>query len=324
MARVVWSVAATLVAAVSAQAAATDYFSETVKDFGTSPRGPVLTHYFALKNNSQQTITLGQPRVSCGCVTPSLSKNTAAPGETIYVIAQMDTRRIPQAGVLKSVTVFVPFLSPTFEEVQLRVQAIARDDLVMAPEGLSFGTVRKGQPATATVKVTFFAPIGWSVTDTTSMGAYIKATAAPLPQGQAGYEVTATVDAACPVGNWTTDVWVRTTAPGVERLRIPVTVNVIAPIAVNPDAVKIDAKVGKAAEQRVILQAGSAFKIKEIKGTDAEVTAETLGSDARPVHILKVSVTGKKAGPLNRTLEVVTDSKDAPTVSIPVKGTISE
>ena len=55
-----------------------EMFEEKEKDFGVSPKGTVLVHYFRFTNNTKNTVTLGQPRVSCGCVTPALSKNQQA------------------------------------------------------------------------------------------------------------------------------------------------------------------------------------------------------------------------------------------------------
>ena len=91
-----------------------DMFEEKEKDFGVSPKGTVLVHYFRFTNTTKHTVTLGQPRVSCGCVTPALTKNQIAPGETAAVIAYMDTRRIPNAGVTKT---------------RHRVRAVHRPDL---------------------------------------------------------------------------------------------------------------------------------------------------------------------------------------------------
>src|SRR4051812_2900449 len=97
-------------------AGAQDFFNETTKDFGTTPRGPVLVHYFPVRNTGPNTVSLGQPRVSCGCVSASIvGKTTLAPGESTTVLAQMDTRRIPQANVLKSVIVYVSFVAPIAE-----------------------------------------------------------------------------------------------------------------------------------------------------------------------------------------------------------------
>ncbi len=315
--------------AAAAQAGAAGYFPETAKDFGTTPRGPVLVHYFPVKNTSGETVNLGQPRVSCGCVSAHVLKYTLAPGESTAVAAHMDTRRIPQAGVTRTVTVFVPVQTGVMhEEAQLRVSAIARDDLVVSNEAFAFGTVRKGQGGKATTKVTFYSDPNWQITEAASTGIYVKAAASPMPRAGAGaessFELTATLDPACPVGNWTADVWVKTSAPGVERLRIPVTVNVVAPIDVKPEAIRFgDLTAGKKTEQKVILQAAQAFKILEIKGAVDGLEVTPPGKDARPVHILAVTFTPKKLGDYAHKLEIVTDHPDMKTVVVPLAGKVT-
>ena len=264
-----------LCAAGQGIAAGAEMFPETAKDFGTSPRGPVLTHYFPVKNTTDQPITLGQPRVSCGCVSASVLKSVLAPGESTSVVAMMDTKRIPQANTTKTVIVFVTVQAAgRVEEVQLRVTSVARDDLVMAPDNFAFGTVRAGQGGKVTTKLTLYSDPTWQIKEAESSGIYVKATVKKLDKlvNEAGtsYEVTATLDPACPVGNWTADVYVKTSAAGMEKLRIPVTVNVIASIAVNPDPVAFGAVVaGTASEQKVVLTGSQAFKIVEVKGADS-------------------------------------------------------
>lgn len=310
-------------AVTTAQAGAQQYFTENLKDFGTTPRGPVLVHYFMLRNTSGQPVTIGQPRVSCGCTSASVIKSQLAPGETTAVVAHMDSRRIPQANVVKQVTIYVPFLSPVLEEVQLAVRAIARDDLVMTPETLAFGTVRKGQGGKATVRVTFYSDPNWQILEATSTGVYVKpeVVAAGRQGSQVTYDVTANLDPACPVGNWTADVWLKTSGAGVDRLRVPVTVTVVAPIAVNPDAVRFgDVKIGDTSEQRVIIQGAAPFKVLEVKGADDGLKATPLSQDARPVQVLKLEYTPTVAGDLAKSLEIVTDSKEQPTVSVALTG----
>ncbi|HET6572048.1 MAG TPA: DUF1573 domain-containing protein [Fimbriiglobus sp.] len=306
----------------SAHAGATDYFAETVKDFGITPRGPVHRHYFPVKNTSDHTINLGAPRVSCGCVSAGVLKAQLAPGESTAVVADMDTRRIPQANVLKTVIVYVPVYGPqSAEEVQLKVQAIARDDLVIAPESLAFGTLRKGQGGTATTRLTFYSDPNWQITEAASGGAYVKTTAKQVHRqgNEVAYEVTATLDEKCPVGDWTTDVWVKTATPGMERIRIPVRVTVVAPIAVNPETVQFgEVTVGEPAEQKVILQGNRPFKVIEVKGDGGDVAVEQVAAGARPVHILKVKVTPTTAGKWSKVLEIITDNKEQPKVVVPL------
>jgi hypothetical protein len=325
MRRLVLGVFVSLIAAGPVSAGANDYFSEAGVDFGTTPRGPILTHYFTIKNTTNQTVQIGQPRVSCGCVSTQLLKATLAPGESTAVAAMMDTRRIPQAGVQKTVIVYVPFLSPSLEEISLKVSAVARDDLVLTPDTLAFGTLRKGQGGTASTKVTLTTDPTWQVTEAASTGAYVKPVAKLVARegNSSTYEITATLDPACPVGDWTADVWLKTSNSTIEKLRIPVRVTVVAPIALNPEQVRLaDLKVGDTIEQRVLVTGNKAFKVLEVRGGDEVVSLKSPSSEAMPVHVLTIAVSPKAAGELARTFEIVTDSKEVGKLNLPFKATV--
>ncbi|MBX9579523.1 MAG: DUF1573 domain-containing protein [Gemmataceae bacterium] len=323
--------AGVLLTVVPAWAGPADLFAEKVKDFGTTPRGPVLVHYFRFTNTTGQPLTLGQPRVSCGCVSAAVSKNQVAPGETAAVIAHMDTRRIQTPNTTKSVTIYVPFLAPAHEEVSLRVQTVCRDDLVMAPDTLAFGTVRKGQGGTATTKVTFTSDPNWKVTEAASTGGYVKAEV--KEESRAGavvtYAVTATLDKDCPAGNWTADIVLKTSNPAVASLRVPVTVTVTvaaaASVAATPEAVQFgDVPMGTPAEKRVVLKGGSPFKILEIKGADDQLGVKVADKDeAKAEHVITLSASPKAAGGFVRSVEIVTDNKDQPKVVIPVAAKVT-
>jgi len=307
--------------ASSAWAGATDLFPEKVKDFGTTPKGPVLVHYFRFTNTTNQPLTLGQPRVSCGCTSAAVSKNQVAPGETAAVIAYMDTRRIPTPNVTKSVIVYVPFLAPQHEEVALRVQTVCRDDLMMSPDTLAFGAVRKGQGGKVSTKVTFTSDPNWAVTESSSTGGYVKVE--HKLDSRSGstvtYDVTATLEKDCPVGNWTSDIHLKTSNAAVANLRIPVTVNVTTPVAVSPEAVQFgNLSLGDATEKRVVLQSGTPFKILGVKGADDELDVKVESREAKPVHVITLSANPKLLGGFTRRVEIVTDNKDQPNVVIPV------
>ncbi len=298
-----------------------DLFSEKEKDFGVSPKGTVLVHYFRFTNTTKDTITLGQPRVSCGCVTPALTTNRLAPGETGAVIAYMDTKRIPNAGITKTVLVYVPFTSPRLEEVALKVTTVTRDDLMMSPDTLAFGTVTKGKGATATTKVTFTSDANWTVKKATSTGGFVSVEAKLSARNGSivTYDVTATLDKDCPAGNWTSDVYLETSHAAVAKLRIPVTVNVTAAVAASPGAVEFGSvKMGTASEQKVTIQSATPFKILEVKGADAQlkVTADT--ETAKAVHTVVIAANPAEAGGFSRSVEIITDNKDQPSIIVPV------
>jgi hypothetical protein len=321
MRRLVAAAVTLLGAAISAQAGPGDLFTERVADFGTTPKGSVQVHYFRFTNTTNQTLTIGTPRVSCGCTTATVSKNTVAPGETAAVIAYMDTRRIPTANVLKSVLIYVPFLAPVPEEVILRVQTVARDDLLMSPDKLAFGEVKASAGATRSTQVTFVGDPDWQILEATSTGAYIKPEF-KLDSRRGGvvtYTVTATLDKDCPVGNWASEIYLKTSNPAVSRLRIPVTVNVLPVLAATPEAAVFGKlPVGQPTEKKLTLRGLAPFKILEVRGTDDElrVTADRRTSSA--THTIVVAANPKTTGGFVRAVEIVTDSKEHPTLIIPV------
>ncbi len=321
MTRFVWGIVGALALSSVAAAGPADMFTQKEKDFGVSPKGTVLVHYFYFTNNTNQTVTLGQPRVSCGCVTPALSKNRVGPGETAAVIAYMDTRRIPHAGVTKSVFVFVPFHSPTFEEVALKVTTVTRDDLLMSPDVLAFGTVQKGKPANVSTKVTFTSDANWTINKATSTGAFVNPEfkLASRNGTTVTYDVTAALDKDCPAGNWTSDIFLETSNGAVAKLRLPVTVNVVAPVAASPETVAFgDVKMGTAPEQKVTIQSTTPFKILEVKGAGDQITVKVDKDAAQAVHTLTFSASPKNAGGVTRRIEIVTDNKDQPSIIVPV------
>jgi hypothetical protein len=321
MNRMMIAVAAVVGTAVPAWAGPGDLFAEKVMDFGVSPRGTILVHYFRFTNTTNQPLTLGNPRVSCGCVSAAVSTNRVAPGETAAVIAYMDTRRIPTPNVTKSVLVYVPFLAPAPEEVTLRVQTVARDDLMMSPDSLAFGTVKKGQGARVSTKVTFLSDPNWRITEATSTGGYIKAEFKEDSRsgGLVTYEVTAVLDKDCPAGNWVSDINLKTSSAAVARLRIPVSVTVTASVAASPEAVSFGSvPLGTTPEKKVTLQGGAPFKILEIKGVDEQLKAVIEKSEASPVHTIVFAANPKSAGGFTRKVEIVTDSKEQPKIIVPV------
>src|SRR5947209_6714206 len=130
-------------AAGSAPAAswADGLFEDLNKDFGSVPRGPTLTHAFRIVNNTKSVVSISNVRVSCGCTTAQALKNVLNPGEETSVLAQMDTNRFLGP---RTVTIFVQFDRPRFEEVRLWIRANSRNDFAVTPDILALGTIKRG------------------------------------------------------------------------------------------------------------------------------------------------------------------------------------
>ncbi len=79
-------------------------FEAEVHDFGTIPEGPAAEYEFVFKNNGTEPIIIQRAQPSCGCTTPSYSKDPVLPGKTGSIKASYGTQGRPNAFT-KTITV---------------------------------------------------------------------------------------------------------------------------------------------------------------------------------------------------------------------------
>jgi len=79
-------------------------FKTEMHDFGTVEEGPTADFEFAFTNTGKEPIILQNVHASCGCTTPSYSKDPVLPGKTGIVKASYNTIGRPGAFT-KSITV---------------------------------------------------------------------------------------------------------------------------------------------------------------------------------------------------------------------------
>jgi hypothetical protein len=313
-----------LVAAPAVAASWADgLFDELSKDFGSVPRGPMLTHPFRLKNNTRSDVNISNVHPSCSrCTTAWAVKTHLAPGEETAVIARMDTTLF--AGP-KTVTIYVQFDSPAIEEVRLWVTANARSDFTVNPDGFAFGQVKRGTAPEAAVAVTFYSGSAVKLTEAKPESNYIKTAIKELKDanGTVYYEVKARLRSDVPVGKWYSDIWLKTNDPSLTQIRVPLNVEVEAPLSITPEAVAMGAvKADGEAERRVILRGASPFKVMWIEGVDDELSATDSMPESKKVHVLTVRIKPGKSGEIKRTLRIVTDLKEDNEIDLQVSAQI--
>jgi len=297
-------------------------FDELSKDFGSAPRGPTLSHPFRLVNNTKGDITIASVRVSCGCVSASALKTTLKPGEETAILARMDTNRF--SGT-KSVTIFVQFSQPQWEEVRLVVQANSRDDVILSPESLAMGHAKRGSSPSATVSVTLLGSQS-KVTGVQSESNYVQTTLKETKKenGELTYSLTAKLRADAPVGKWYTDVWLKTNNPAMPKVRVPLTIEIESALSANPAAVSSgQVAVGSQVERKVIVRGTQPFRITEVRGADGELVVSDSANDSEAIHVLTVTLKGSNPGDLNRTLRVITDLKEEGEIDFRAQGQVT-
>jgi hypothetical protein len=309
-------------APVSAGSWADSLFEELSKDFGAVPRGPTLSHPFRLTNNTANALHISSVRVSCGCVSASAAQDDLAPGQTTTVDAKMDTNRFSGH---KSVTIFVQFDQPSWEEVRLVVQANGRDDVSVTPEAFHLGQAKRGTSPAGSVTATFYGTSDAQITEVLRESNYVLTELNELKRegGTVSYQVKAAIRSDAPVGKWYTDVWLKTNNPSMPKVRVPLTVEIESALTVSPGDVNFGTiKPGATAERKIIVRGVKPFRIVKIEGVDDQLKVSDSAKDSKAMHVLTVALKPTKSGELSRKLKVITDLKEDSEVEFEAKAQV--
>lgn len=282
-------------------------FDEFSKDFGSVPRGPTQKHSFRVVNNTRGNVRIASIRPSCGCVSTEVGKTQLKPGEVTHITALMDTTRFTGP---RTVTIYVQFDQPAFEEVRLWVQANARNDFALTPDTLAFGHIKRGGTPTASVQIFFYGSNETAITEVKCESNYIKPRVREVRRldSEVVYELTARLRADTPVGKWYTDVWLKTNNPGMPQFRVPLTVEIESALSVSPETVVFGPiKTKTEGEKRVIVRGVKPFKIVKVIGADEQLSVRDNTTEARPIHVLTIKLKAGKPGEWRKSLRVLTD-----------------
>jgi hypothetical protein len=116
-------------------------------DFGSIPKGSIVSHSFMLKNIGQDSLAITKVKPTCGCTTAPLSSNSIAPGAEANLTAIFNSEKF-NGRVNKQINIDTsdpirPYLKVSFKAV------INNPLLTITPEPaeIDFGTVKPGAKA---------------------------------------------------------------------------------------------------------------------------------------------------------------------------------
>ncbi len=67
-------------------------FAESRHDYGVIEQGEKVAHVFTFSNTGSEPLVLSNVKPSCGCTTPSWTKEPIAPGETGEIHVEFDSK----------------------------------------------------------------------------------------------------------------------------------------------------------------------------------------------------------------------------------------
>jgi Protein of unknown function (DUF1573) len=294
----------------AASSSAEKLFDKINQDFGAIPRGQMLKHSFRIVNRTGGRVHIAGVRVSCGCTAARALQNELEPGAESAILAQMDSRRFSGK---KTVTIYVRFDYPRWDEARLSVTANSRDDITVSPESLSFGRIQRGSPASATATVALRGHRHLQLLDSKCASPYVETKTEEQfrDTDEVRYLITARVRPDLPVGRWHTDVCLTMNDSTAMHIRVPLTVEIEPALSVSPLVAEFgELGLGDEAERKVVIRSAKAFRITSVGPSDRTLRCHDNQPGAKLVHVLTIRYTPSQPGVLDKTLNIATDTNE--------------
>lgn len=295
-------------------------FDSTSQDFGMVPHGAVQLHRFTLTNTTQQTIQVSSFRSSCKCATPKVENKTAAPGESLVVEVEYNTRTFTGP---RSMTITVTFDRPRLESVQLRVSGYSRQDVVFNPSQVSFGIVPKGKPAESQVKIEYAGSEDFRIEEVIPPSG-IDASVEEIYREprKIGYMLKAKLSGETEPGEVFTNIQVKTNDGKSPIFNVPVTGTVEATLSASQDQLALgELKMGDRAVKKIILKAKEPFTLEKVTGQIDGVEVKSTDGP-RTAHVIQIEYSPTKVGSVDQEILLQTTLADEEPIAVHLTATI--
>jgi hypothetical protein len=261
----------------------------------------------------------------CTCLDYVPMTKVLQPNETAEFTVTMNTAKFVGQN---SQNFYVTFGPKFVSTAVLRLSANSRTDVGVSPGAVTFGTVPQGTRVSQSVQIKYSGRTrDWKVTEVVA-GNYpfdVKLTetnrGGPL-RGGAEYQIDVALQATAPPGAISEQITLKTNDPTNPLIHVGVTGTVAAPLELTPNKVRLEAKVGESATQRVLVRAAKPFKVVGVDGAADGIAVELPATAAAlPVQVITLKFEPKQVGATARQLRVRTDlDGGSATLAVEVEG----
>jgi len=275
----------------TAQDWARKMFKTTNHDFGAVGRGSKQEFAFEFTNVYKEDVHVASVRSSCGCTTPSVSKDTLKTFEKAEVTAAYNTKSFLGA---KSATITVVIDQPYYAEVQLTVTGYIRSDVVFDPGAVEFGTIEAGAGAESKIDVAYAGRSDWEIVDVRSANEHFEVELKETLRnsGRVNYTMTVRLKPSAPVGYVNDQLTIVTNDSGARNVSLPVEGRVESPLSVSPTSLFLGVLTpGQSVKKMLVVKGNKAFRIVGVKCEDAHFSFADPPVDSKALHFVPVEFT---------------------------------
>lgn len=311
---------------------------EGIKDFGTVPKGEVLTHAFQIRNTGDSDLEILRVQPACGCTVAEFD-SVIRPGETGKVMAEVKTEAF-NGPINKTVTILSN--DPNTPSSIVTMKAVVKPYVEAYPAGFLRYNLLHGDADKKSVVLFSEEREPFKIERVETPGDWVKvewqpaaeAERAPAgPKGQNQYRVTVTLGGPdAPVGPLVDKVFIHTNSKhqpvyplslsGMIRPGYNVMPTVLNFGRVAPESMHSTKVLTVSTNNR--LTPGS-FEVMKVETDIPEiVAADVRPSDREGVYEVEVKLRDKVAeGDLQGELKIYTSDAGTPVFTVPVRGTVT-
>jgi hypothetical protein len=290
-----------------AQEWAVKMFKVTEHDFGSVARGSKAEFAFELENKYEEDIHVASVQSSCGCTSPTITKQVLKTWEKSQIIAKFNTRSfVGQRNATLTVVIDRPF----YAEVQLAVSGYIRSDVVFNPGEINFGDVDQFQPAEVEVTVSYAGRSDWRIMDVRSANEHFEVELKEVTRenNRVDYRMLVRLAADAPAGHIEDQLTLVSDDTRLNLIPLAVHGRVVSPLSVSPASLFLGVvETGKSVSKQLVVRGKQPFKVVNVKCGDKCFKFET-SPDQKKLHFIPVTFTaGEKPGKVTQHIEIATD-----------------
>lgn len=295
------------VSAADGQEWARKMFGETHHEFGTVARGAKAEFAFELKNLYKEDIHLAGVRASCGCATPTITKDWIKTWEKSAVLVRYNTGSFEGH---RQATITLTIDRPYFAEVQLTINGYIRGDLVLDPGVVSFGSVPQGNPIERSIRVSHAGSPQWKIVDVRSANPHLQVEIKNQARqyGRVDYVLGVKLLADAAPGYITDQMILVTNDSQSQNIPVTVEANIEPQLSVTPVSLFLGiVEPGESVTKQLVVKAKNPFRITGVKCADEHFEFHPT-NELKRLHLVPVKFTaGSDPGKIVERIEIETD-----------------
>jgi Protein of unknown function (DUF1573) len=319
-------------------------------EFGTLPQLSGGKHTWEIKNVGEVDLEITMGNTTCSCTVAKL-KSAEGEAKPKLVIKPGDSTKIDVEWSTKtfhddySQGVTLTTNDPAHASVSVGVHGKVHPPVIVVPtDTITFSSISNEQTQQAKIAVFSMDRPETKLTKfKTSRPEWLVARAEPLTSKdieqlktpstasgpKAGHSVIVEIKPGMPLGRFQEELVIETDHPLKAELKITITGNMIGPISVIPDRVRmssVSSSQGASRDLTLLVRGGKPTKFEVLshpEKLDVKITPDDTATQHGRYKMTVTVAPGTSAGPVNGDIVLKTDNPQAATLKIPVTVLIS-